>query len=105
MENKSSELFDKLGLQVSSCNVEEGKTYWIYGCITKFIDDTPGNVIVELNFSIRTRLTIQTKEKVELLKERAFEAGIFVCTMLPKNDQLDADCQTVVFGRKQSVVV
>lgn len=105
MESKSSALFDKLGLEVTSTHVEKGKTYWIYGCITKFIDDSPDNVVVEINFSIRAHITLQSPEKVELLKERAFESGIFVCTIVNSESGIDADCHTVVFGKKQTVMV
>ncbi len=105
METKNPDFFEKFGLELTLGNVEEGKTYWIYGWITKFFDETPGNVEVEINFSIRAHMTVPDQEKVELLKERAFEPGIFVCTILSKSDQIAVDCHTVVFGKRQSTIV
>lgn len=101
MENKEENFFEKFGLEVASGEVEVGSTYPIYGMITKILDDTPGAVIVELNFSIRANMTIPEKEKIDLLKERAFEPGIFVSTITSKDDGVCVECSTVVFGRKQ----
>lgn len=99
--NKEQNFFEKFGLEVTSGEVEVGQTYPIYGMITKLIDETPGNVIVELNFNIRATMTIPDKDKVELLKQRAFEPGIFVSTVISKDDGISVDCSTVVFGRRQ----
>lgn len=102
-DNKEPNFFEKFGLEVSSGEVEIGSTYPIYGMITKFLDDTPGSVVVELNFNITANMTIPDSTKVDLLKERAFEPGIFISTVTGKNDEkgITVDCQTVVFGRKQ----
>lgn len=100
-ENKDVNFFEKFGLEVTSGDVEVGQTYPIYGMITKLIDDTPGNVIVEINFSIRANMAIPDQDKVELLKQRAFEPGIFVSTVKTKEPSLMVDCSTVVFGRRQ----
>jgi hypothetical protein len=105
MDNNSSgndaNFFEKFGLEVASGEVEIGQTYPIYGMITKVLDDTPGQVIVELNFSIRATMAIPDKDKIELLKQRAFEPGIFVSTVVNKEDGIKVDCSTVVFGRRQ----
>ncbi len=101
MENKDANFFEKFGLEVASGEVEIGNTYPIYGMITKIISDTPGNVIVELNFTIRANMAIPDSDKVNILKERAFEPGIFVSTVVSKENGVTVDCCTVVFGRKQ----
>jgi len=101
-ENKEQNFFEKFGLEVTSGEVEIGQTYPIYGMITKIIDETPGSVIVELNFSIRANMAIPDKDKVELLKQRAFEPGIFVSTITSKENGINVDCSTVVFGKKQA---
>src|SRR5580765_5374683 len=98
MENKDLDFFEKFGLEVATGEVEIGSTYPIYGMITKLIDDTPGNVIVEINFSIRANMAIPDASKVEILKERAFEPGIFVSTVISKDGGITVDCSTVVFG-------
>lgn len=101
MENKEN-FFEKFGLEVAAGEVEIGQTYPIYGMITKILDDNPGQVVVELNFSIKANMTIPDKTKVELLKERAFEPGIFVATVTSKIDgAIAVDCSTVVFGKRQ----
>lgn len=100
-ENEAN-FFEKFGLQVSSGEVEVGGTYPIYGMITKFISDSPGNVVVELNYSIRATMVIPDTSKVELLRERSFEPGIFISTVTSKDNGIVVDCSTVVFGRRQS---
>lgn len=102
MESGEKNFFDKFGLEVTSGEVEVGKTYPIYGMITKVLSDEPGNVVVELNFSIKANMSIPDTTKIELLKERAFEPGIFVSTVKSKESGVCVDCSTVVFGRKQN---
>jgi hypothetical protein len=99
--NKDNNFFEKFGLEVATGEVEVGNTYPIYGMITKLIDDTPGHVVVEINFSIRANMSIPEASKVEILKERAFEPGIFVSTVVSKGESIVVDCSTVVFGRRQ----
>lgn len=101
MDDKGTNFFEKFGLEVTTGEVEIGQTYPIYGMITKIVDDTPGGVIVELNFSIKACMVIPDKDKIEVLKERAFEPGIFVSTVTSKDGGISVDCSTVVFGRRQ----
>ena len=98
--NKDANFFEKFGLEVTSGEVEVGQTYPIYGMITRVIDDTPGSVLVEINFSIEATMAIPEGKKIELLKERAFEPGIFVSTVRSKTDGVKVDCSTVVFGKR-----
>ena len=102
MENNNN-FFERYGLEVASGEVEVGGTYPIYGMITKFLDVSEEKVVVELNFSIQATMTIPDQTKINVLKERAFEPGIFVATVTSKEDSLvKVDCSTVVFGKKQS---
>ena len=105
MENentgKEQNFFDKFGLEVTAGDVEIGKTYPIYGMITKILSEAPGQVVVELNFSITASMAIPEQDKVEILKQRAFEPGIFVSTVTKKDGGVTVDCSTVVFGKKQ----
>ena len=101
MENKDINFFEKFGLEVAAGEVEVGQTYPIYGMITKILDDAPGAVVVELNFSITANMAIPDADKIEILKQRAFEPGIFVSTVTQKDGGVIVDCSTVVFGRKQ----
>jgi hypothetical protein len=95
-------LFEEFGLEVKQGEVEVGGTYPIFGMITKILDDTPGNVIVELNFGIVAKMTVGDSAKVEVLKERCFETGIFVSTITRKEPSIEAECRLVVFGKRQS---
>lgn len=98
---KEQNFFEKFGLEVSTGDVEIGKTYPIYGMITNILSDR-GTISVEINFSIVASMNIQDEEKIEVLKERAFEPGIFISTVTNKDPDgaIEVDCQTVVFGRK-----
>jgi hypothetical protein len=100
-ETRDQDFFEKLGCEVKSGEVEVGTTYPLYGMITKILDDTPGHVVVELNFSIKANMSIPDPAKIELLKERAFEPGIFVSTVTSKTPSIEVDCSTVVFGKRQ----
>jgi len=100
-ENKDQNFFEKFGLEVSSGDVEIGKTYPIYGMITNLLNETPGEVIAEINFNIKARMAIPDQDKVDILKERAFEPGIFVSTIVSKDGGIEVDCSTVVFGKRQ----
>jgi hypothetical protein len=99
--NENANFFEKFGLEVTNGEVDIGGTYPIYGMITKFLDEVPGQIIVELNYSIRCSMAIPDKEKIELLRERAFEPGIFISTVTSKDNGIQVDCNTVVFGRRQ----
>lgn len=103
-ENETTEknFFEKFDLQVTAGEVNVGETYPIYGMITKILSEEPGAVIVEINFGIRANMSVPDQDRVNLLKSRAFEPGIFVSTVLSKEDGITVDCSTVVFGRKQS---
>lgn len=100
--SSEANFFEKFGLEIGQGEVKVGETYPIYGMITKFLDDTPGQVLVEINYSIKARMSIPTEEKVETLRERTFEPGIFISTIKSKEDGITVDCSTVVFGRRQS---
>ena len=99
--SSEANFFEKFGLEVGQGEVKIGETYPIYGMITKFFSDAPGKVEVEINYSIRARMAIPTKEKVELLRERVFEPGIFISTVRSKESGIMVDCSTVVFGKRQ----
>ncbi len=100
--NSGQNFLEKFGLEIGQGEVVIGQTYPIYGMITKFIDETPGNVVVEINYSITAKMTIPSQDKVDLLKERSFEPGIFISTVKAKDDGVVVECSTVVFGKRQN---
>lgn len=98
---KDKDFFDKFDLEVKSAEVEVGEEYPIYGMITRFISDDPENVIVEINYHIRANLSVNEESKIQILKSRVFEPGIFMSTVKSKTPVVEVDCKTVVFGKKQ----
>ena len=82
--------------------MEVGRIYPIFGMITKIVDETPGHVIAEINSSIRVRMNIPDDSRIEVLKERAFESGVFISKITSIEEGIEADCQTVIFGKRQS---
>ena len=71
MENKEqNNFFEKFGLEVASGEVEVGQTYPIYGMITKVLDDTPGSVCVEINFTIKAWEVEISKPQPRWLNQR-----------------------------------
>lgn len=98
---ENENLFDSLGLSVEYGEVEVGETYPIYGSITSIVDDTPGSMVVMVNYHIELAMMIDDVEKIALLKTRCFEPGIFVVKIIEKGNTIKGDCTTVVFGKKQ----
>jgi len=103
-ENQDKNLFDELGLTVQFADVSLGEVYPIYGSITKFVNDTPGQVVVLINDQIEASMNLFEIDKIELLKNRCFDPGIFVCLITQKDPSLRADCSTVIFGRNNNSV-
>ena len=96
------EFFDEFGLEVVNGDVEVGQTYPLFGMITKVLEESPGKIRLELNFNIVANVTVEDEKRVELLRERAFESGIFVSTVVAKDPSIEVNCQTIIFGRRQS---
>jgi len=94
--------FEEFGLEVAQGDIQIGSTYPIFGMITNVINDTPGEVLVEINFNIQARMKITDAVRIDMLKERAFESGIFVSTIVAKKPAIEVECQTVIYGRRQS---
>lgn len=101
------EFFDEFGLEVVNGEVKVGETYPLFGMITKFLDSTPGDgtspgkLQVELNYNIVANVTVDDPLRVELLRERAYESGIFVATVIAKEPAIEVNCQTIIFGKRQ----
>ena len=95
------DFFEEFGLEVVDGAVEIGGVYPLFAMITKIVDETPGAVVVELNFHIRASISVDTIERVNVLKERMFESGIFVSKVVSKEPAVEVACQTIIFGKKQ----
>ena len=97
---KKKDIFEENGLTIETRDVEVGKTYPIFAMITKFLDEQPNKVTVELNFGIQAEFAIASEKQINILKERVFESGIFVSTICSKEPEIQVHCKKVVFGRR-----
>jgi hypothetical protein len=97
-------LFDDLGLSVKFGEVEVGQVYPIYGLITEFVSEEPGNVVVKVNDNIQVTMNIEDREKIDVLKNRSFDPGIFVCTITEVDTLIKAECSTVIFGKNNNTI-
>lgn len=88
------------GFEIKEGTVEVGNTYCLYGMITKIIAAVPGAVVVEINNSIIAKMAIPEESKIELLKERSFEPGIFVSKIIAKHPKTEVEVSTVIFGER-----
>jgi hypothetical protein len=96
------DFFEQFDLTLASSRVEVGKTYPIYGKITKFINDTPGAVIAEVNSALEICMAVPDKNGIEILKQRSYDWGIFITRITDCSPTVRGECETVIFG-KQSV--
>lgn len=90
------------GFEVKEGEVTVGETYPLYGMITKFIEDSPGRVVVEINHSIHLVMFIKDQKSIDLLKERAFDPGIFVTKVITKEPSVRGECGSVIFGKRSA---
>jgi len=86
--------------EVKQGEVDVGKTYPLYGMITKFLDDTPGHVVVEINFGTVAELNVSDPKMIDTLKARAFDPAVFVSKVLTKSPELRVECTSVIFGKR-----
>lgn len=102
---ETENLFENLGLSLKfEDDVRLGETYPIYGAITKILNDTPGNMVVLLNDNVEATLNIVDLDKINLIKNRAFDSGIFVCMITETTPRIKAECSTIVFGKNNDSV-
>lgn len=101
-EEKVIESIEELGVKISSSEVEVGETYPIYGMITNVEDCGEGNIIATINNSIKAEMYISKEDRLNLLKSRVFESGIFVSTVKQKSPEIVVECQAVIFGKSQA---
>lgn len=104
MSSNDDNFFEKFGCEVKEAEVEVGQSYPIYGMITKIIDDTLDNFTIEVNSYIQLKCQLNNVESIEKIKERSFEAGIFVTTVTSLGP-IRGDCTTIIFGKKQAIEV
>ena len=99
---KEQDFFEELGLAVAKGPVLIGNTYPIFGMITAIDERGEGEVVVEINRNIVAKMVVPDREKLDILKKKAFETGIFVARVLAVEPRIEVDCQAVIFGRDQA---
>ncbi len=81
--------------------VEIGQTYPIFGMITAILSHNDAEVLLEINQNIHAHVQLSEPDKLDLLRQRAFETGIFVSKILSTEPIIKVDCRTIIFGRPQ----
>lgn len=96
------DFFEQYGLAVARGPIMVGNTYPIFGMITKVSEAEGAEVIVEINRNITARMNITEPGKLDILRKKAFETGIFVAKVLQAEPTIEVECQAVIFGRDQA---
>ncbi len=96
---------DELGVRIGAAEIEVGETYPIYGVITGIEEQGDGNVLAIINYNIKAEMYISKEDRLNVLKSRAFESGIFVAKVKQKDPEIVVECQAVIFGKSQAVSV
>ena len=82
---------------------EIGKTYPIYGIITDILCESPVVIMVNNSIKLKCNITDDDGSKIKIIKDRAFEPGIFVATIEQRLDDgtYVGVAETIVFGKKK----
>lgn len=116
----AEDFFEKFNLKATRGEVEEGEQYPLYGIVTGFIEEDPNKLSLVLNYNIKLNLVGDIGlERLNLLRSRAFEPGVFVSTITKKDltipdpspDKLSKDtpfpieatCSTIVYGKSPTM--
>ena len=115
--HKDTALFQKREIS----EIEVGKEYPVYAMVTNIISDDVDNFIIELNYTIKTKVFFldelnSEKEKTKKnIIDRIFEPGFFVLHFtkinyeqkidtsnnIEKDYPVEAECFGIVFGKQK----
>jgi hypothetical protein len=72
--------------------------------ITEIISERP--LVVVINNQVEGTCIVEDQDKINLVKERAFEPGIFITNIEERREDgtYVGTIQTIVFGKRQTVV-
>ena len=70
--------------------------------ITEILSCDGDDVTVQINHQISATLKIKSAERLDVLKQKAFESGIFVAKILELEPKIQVECQAVIFGKTQA---
>jgi hypothetical protein len=98
-ENKKPENFP---FNFQMVEPEIGKVYPIYGMITEIISEKPFTILI--NNQIEGVCTLEDPEKIQTVKNRMLECGIFLTKIESKKDNnvFVGQIETIIFGKKQT---
>lgn len=92
---------EELKIEIGKQEVVVGGTYPIFGMITDIEQNESGAIYAQINYNIRAKLNRVDSTKLEFLRKKAFESGIFVSTVTSKGENIEVDCKTIIFGQEQ----
>jgi hypothetical protein len=92
---------------VKLSDIKVGCTYPFYGAVTEIARIGSNEVRLCVGKQIRLTAFIPDANNYETVKQRAFDPGIFIATVttLGPDGTVFADCQTMVFGRRQNTEI
>ncbi len=93
---------DELAFEVAPCELLVGHTYPILGTITKLDDGMPGRIIAKINNHITAVIPVTDQKSIDILKEKAFETGVFVSKVTALLPEIEVECFAVIFGKSPS---
>lgn len=99
-------------------NIVVGKSYPLFGMITSIVENTPERFVGIINYTMKATFNSLTETFREMVVNRVFEPGIFVCEVLAVNEkhtvgedfqynentvfQLELSVETVIFNKKRT---
>lgn len=102
LDQKTRETEAGLAVAISSSKLAVGSTYPILGAITKVFLNESGEFIAVINDNVFAKISLSEEKEIQLLKQKAFETGIFICTVLAIGQQLEVECQAAIFGQTKA---
>lgn len=90
------------GIKVVSAQVSVGGVYPIFGMITEMISDDPEHIIARINNNIKAHIITSERKNIDVLKQKAFETGVFVVKVTSVEPEIEVECKAVIFGKSQA---
>ena len=87
---------------LNKSSLEIGKKIPILGYLSEIVSIEEDYSLIKINKNITARININSQEKLDLLKQYAFEKAVFVSTVLSTSPEVYVECETVIFGKKQA---
>ncbi len=67
------------------------------------VEETGGEQVrLVINYNITAYIQLDDAEKLAIIKQRAFESGIFFSRVVAKEPHVEVECSKIVFGKSQA---